>query len=128
MARYVTLDEVIKKRPVNEARVKKLKNQLLVRNSAARLAELRKGHVLTQKELARKVGIDQAHISRIERGKFFELEFSTLQRYIEALGGKIEVRARFGENSLLLLDSESKSNPKKSSMKKKPRRVRRRGS
>ncbi|MFM8502694.1 MAG: helix-turn-helix domain-containing protein [Actinomycetota bacterium] len=120
MARYVTLEEVVSKRPVNERRVKRLKNQLLVRNSAARLAELRKSLNLTQIELAKRVGVDQAHVSRIESGNFFELEFSTLERYIEALGGKIEVRARFGENSLLLLDSKGEKNLKKS-LKKKPR-------
>ena len=120
MARYVTLEEVVSKRPVNERRVKRLKNQLLVRNSAARLAELRKSLNLTQIELAKRVGVDQAHVSRIESGNFFELEFSTLERYIEALGGKIEVRARFGENSLLLLDSKGEKNLKKT-LKKKPR-------
>jgi len=120
MARYVTLEEVVSKRPVNERRVKRLKNQLLVRNSAARLAELRKGLNLTQIELAKRVGVDQAHVSRIESGNFFELEFSTLERYIKALGGKIEVRARFGENSLLLLDSKGEKNLKKT-LKKKPR-------
>jgi transcriptional regulator with XRE-family HTH domain len=120
MARYVTLEEVVRKRPVNEGRVKRLKNQLLVRNSAARLAELRKSLNLTQKELAKKVGVDQSHVSRIESGNFFELEFSTLERYIEALGGKIEVRARFGENSLLLLDSKGEKTLKRT-LKKKPR-------
>jgi transcriptional regulator with XRE-family HTH domain len=120
VARYVTLEEVVRKRPVNEGRVKRLTNQLLVRNSAARLAELRKSLNLTQKELAKRVGVDQAHVSRIESGNFFELEFSTLERYIEALGGKIEVRARFGENSLLLLDSKGEKHLKKT-LKKKPR-------
>jgi transcriptional regulator with XRE-family HTH domain len=120
MARYVTLEEVVRKRPVNEGRVQRLKNQLLVRNSAARLAELRKSLNLTQKELAKKVGVDQSHVSRIESGNFFELEFSTLERYIEALGGKIEVRARFGENSLLLLDSKGEKTLKRT-LKKKPR-------
>ncbi|MBU6353210.1 MAG: XRE family transcriptional regulator [Actinomycetales bacterium] len=106
MGNFLTLEEVVRKRPVNEKRAKKLVHQILTKNSAARLAEMRKAQDLTQKELAKKVGIDQSNISRIERGKFSDLEFNSLQNYIEALGGKLEIHARFGEHSLLLIDSE----------------------
>jgi len=120
MTKYVTMQEIRAKRPVNEAKVRKFRDEMLIANSAARLAEIRKSLKMTQRQLAKVIGVDQSNISRLERGNFFTIEFSTLQRYVAALGGEVEVHARFGENSLLLLDSEyEKALTKKGS--KKPR-------
>lgn len=122
MSRFLTLEEVVKARPVNEARMKRQTEKLIARNSMARLIEIRQALKLTQKELAKRIGVDQAHVSRIERGSFLSLEFATLEKYIEALGGEFEVQAKFGEHKLLLVDSTYEDKLKKKPKKKKPRR------
>jgi len=114
MSKFLTLEQILTKRPVNEARTKKLKNQVIMRHTGARLAEIRKSLKITQKALAKRVGIDQSNISRIELGKFSRLELNTLQKYIQALGGEVEVHTRFGSNLVLLKDSEYEKALKKS--------------
>jgi predicted transcriptional regulator len=106
MANYSSLREVRKKRPVNEARVRKIRDSIIAENSTLRLVEFRQALNLTQQDLADILGIDQSNISRIERGKFAKTELGTLQAYVEALGGKLEIRAKIGKKSHKLIDSE----------------------
>jgi hypothetical protein len=48
-------------------------------------------------------GIDQADISRLEgRESPDESQVSTLQRYIAALGGRLDVVAVFGDKKIIL--------------------------
>lgn len=57
------------------------------------LKALRNELGLTQAELAARLGMAQAQVSQIEgRGDFL---ISTMRRYVEALGGKLEVCAVF---------------------------------
>ena len=53
------------------------------------LAEIRKLVGLTQEELAKKLGIKQPTLSRLESQD--DMQVSTLRRLIEALGGKLEM-------------------------------------
>ena len=55
------------------------------------LRALREAVGLTQEELARKVDVTQSQLSKLERREDYRL--STLRRYVEALGGKLEVFA-----------------------------------
>ncbi|OJH41017.1 MULTISPECIES: helix-turn-helix domain-containing protein [Cystobacter] len=64
------------------------------------LAELRRLRGLTQVEAATAAGMDQSELSKAERRADHRL--STLQRYVEALGGKLEVFARFGSKRVRL--------------------------
>lgn len=64
------------------------------------LRELREFLGLSQAELARRVGQDQPELSRLERGK--DIHLSTLTSLIAALGGELELSARFGNRSLRL--------------------------
>lgn len=59
------------------------------------LARLREVAGLTQQELADALAVTQANISRIERSG--DLYLSTLRRYVEAMGGSLEVVAVFPE-------------------------------
>jgi len=54
----------------------------------------------TQVELARDAGISQAELSRNESAG--DHLVSTLRRYIEALGGELEIIARFGDKTVKL--------------------------
>jgi DNA-binding XRE family transcriptional regulator len=57
------------------------------------LSELREAQDLTQVELARKLGIDQGAVSKIERRT--DMYLSTLRNVIAAMGGKLELTAHF---------------------------------
>jgi transcriptional regulator with XRE-family HTH domain len=56
------------------------------------LAELRRLAGKTQVQLARKARMHQGELSRAERRK--DHLISTVRRYVEALGGEIEIVAR----------------------------------
>jgi len=52
--------------------------------------------------------MDQAEISRLEsREDFDDCQVSTLQRYISALGGRLELVATFGEKKIILAGVQS---------------------
>lgn len=102
----ISLDEVRHKRPINENRVKKIRDSILVQSHALRLADFRKSLGLTQINMAEILHVDQSNISRIERGRFTNMEIGTLQAYVEALGGTLEIHARIGRTSHRLIDSE----------------------
>lgn len=57
------------------------------------LYKLRRRRGTTQAALAEYLGVTQANVSRIEHAK--DVRLSTLRRYVEALGGKLEIRAVF---------------------------------
>lgn len=93
----VGLADLKKKRPVDEKRVAGIRDDILAKSRAHRLAELRKTYHLTQKDVAAELGIDQSRVSRIERGDLTHTELGTLAAFVEALGGKLEVNVRVGE-------------------------------
>jgi len=62
---------------------------------AMQVVELRERHGLTQTELAARSGVDQADISRIERGSAYPNE-KTLLRIAEALDADLVLVARTG--------------------------------
>ena len=88
--------------PEAEARVAAHREAARAEQRAYRLTELRKHQGLTQVELADSMHISQAAVSSIERGDLSRSELSTIQRYVEALGGKIEIVANFGDERLVL--------------------------
>jgi predicted XRE-type DNA-binding protein len=57
------------------------------------LHRLREARRLTQKQLAEAMGIDQSRVSKIE--KRTDLYVSTLRNFIGAMGGELELFARF---------------------------------
>lgn len=64
---------------------------------------LREATGKTQTEVAEASMIDQADISRLEsRENLAECQVSTLQRYVAALGGQLELVAAFGNKKIIL--------------------------
>ncbi|MBM3722134.1 MAG: helix-turn-helix domain-containing protein [Actinobacteria bacterium] len=105
MAKYSTWQDVRKKRPVNQSELRKLTREYLSKSQNATLAEIRIALNITQKELAEIIGIDQSNVSRIERGPMNSTELRTLEAYVNALGGELEIRARIDNVSHKLIDS-----------------------
>jgi ribosome-binding protein aMBF1 (putative translation factor) len=69
---------------------------------AHRLAELREALGMTQVALAERLQVTQSRVSRIERGAIDHTQLETLRAYLEALGGELEVSARFGDERILI--------------------------
>jgi DNA-binding Xre family transcriptional regulator len=63
---------------------------------ALALADLRQSRNVTQVDLAAELGISQGNVSRMETRS--EIYLSTLRHYIEALGGRLEITAVFGDD------------------------------
>jgi DNA-binding XRE family transcriptional regulator len=62
------------------------------------LDELRAARELTQQNLAQIFGVSQGSISRLERRT--DMYVSTLAKFIEAMGGQLEIRAVFPDGSV----------------------------
>ena len=58
------------------------------------LVEAREGAGLTHEELARRLGVSQAQVARIERRGYDACSLDTLRRYVEALGNGLELEVR----------------------------------
>lgn len=70
-------------------------------HKTATLRELRHKLDLTQAIVADRLHVTQENISQIELGEA-DVRLSTLSRYVEALGGRLEVRAAFPEQTVAL--------------------------
>jgi predicted transcriptional regulator len=66
------------------------------------LKELRKDMDITQAELARAAEMTQSELSRLESRA--DHRVSSLRRYVEALGGEIEITAIIGRRRVKLTD------------------------
>jgi predicted transcriptional regulator len=64
------------------------------------LDELREALELTQEELAKRLQVKQPAVAKLERRE--DVRLSTLRTLIEAMGGKIEVRAIFPQGTVIL--------------------------
>lgn len=85
--------ESLRKDPGMEERIAKLSKE---EDFVLGLGELRQGRKVTQKDLAEKLGMSQANVSRIERED--DVLLSTLEKYAAALGGRLEIHVKFDGN------------------------------
>lgn len=66
------------------------------------LKEMRKLSGLTQAQMAKRLMVGQASVSKVEAGRA-DMQVSTIQKYVEALGGTLQVSASFSADSPLSL-------------------------
>ncbi len=83
------INEQIKKDPKFADAVAKAEQEVGI---AVVLANLRERRGLSQMELAKLTGMKQPQIARLESGAYFP-SFSTLQKLLDVLGGKMELTA-----------------------------------
>ena len=62
------------------------------------LQELRQAHQMSQERIAELLNTKQANVSRIERRT--DMYISTLRSYIEAMGGELDIVARFPDGEV----------------------------
>jgi DNA-binding XRE family transcriptional regulator len=68
------------------------------------LEEIRKARQMTQAKLADALGVNQGEVSKIEHRT--DIYLSTLAGYVEALGGKLEIRAIFPDREMRITQFE----------------------
>lgn len=67
------------------------------------LQQARKACHLTQKEIAAKMGVSQKRISDLENGSVDVMQVDTLRRYIDSLGGTLEINAKLPDATIKLV-------------------------
>jgi transcriptional regulator with XRE-family HTH domain len=72
---------------------------------AAGLTALREQAGLSQRALARRLGVTQPRVAAIERSRNVTIE--VLEQYVEAVGGELEVVVRKGNRKIPLLMPKS---------------------
>jgi hypothetical protein len=65
-----------------------------------RLEEFRKSRTLLESETEQRSGLDEAGMVDLE--KRIEMYFNALRQYIEALGGTLEMTARFSDETVVI--------------------------
>jgi transcriptional regulator with XRE-family HTH domain len=97
--KLTSADDLRRRRPPRRERVDAIKRVVELEIA---LHELRERRGVTQEQVAAQLGTSRPNISRIERED--DVRVSTLQRYIAALGGELELVARFpdGKRETLL--------------------------
>lgn len=75
----------------------------------ASLKDLRQAVEKTQVDLAEVLGVGQDTISRLEQRS--DMLLSTLRRYVEGMGGKLELVAQFPNRPPVVIDHLAKDKP-----------------
>ena len=73
------------------------------------LAELRQARQFTQQQIAESLKIKQASVSKMESQT--DMYISTIRKYIEAMGGELEIIAKFPEGSIRVDNFENLEAP-----------------
>ena len=81
---------------------------------AAGLTALRENAGLSQRELAKRIGISQPRIAAIERSRNVTLD--VLEQYVAAVGGELEITVRTGSKKFELV-GPTKRAPKRKAAK-----------
>jgi transcriptional regulator with XRE-family HTH domain len=95
-----TLNDIRAKRPLSpDARTRVDQIQRAMQLEIA-LHELRELRGASQAQIAEALGTSRPNVGRIE--KELDVRLSTLERYVEALGGKLEIHAVFDDADIKL--------------------------
>ena len=76
---------------------------------AVLLDEIRRARQMTQETLAETLGMTQSEVSKVEHRT--DVYVSTLRRYIEAMGGELEIVARFPNGSVQVVKIAEQAEP-----------------
>jgi predicted transcriptional regulator len=82
---------------LDESRIAEHRQQLRAQVRAHRLANVREVSDLNRTDVANRLGVSQSRVSRIERGDIDRTKVATVRAYVGALGGEVEIVAKFGD-------------------------------
>ena len=94
-------------KPVQRRKVEARAAELIAEELTLR--ELRKARKLTQVKMARKLGVTQDSVSRLEKRS--DLLLSTLRKTVEAMGGNLSLVAEFPDRAAVILSGIAESGP-----------------
>jgi len=100
----VKLDDYMAKLPKKRQQAIKKRAAELIAEEAT-LRQLREARERSQVEMAEKLHIKQAAVSKLERRT--DMYLSTLRSYIEAMGGTLEIIARFPQRAVWIMQFEA---------------------
>ncbi len=81
------------------------------------LQALREARGLTQTQLAESMDIPQSAVSKMERQA--DMYISTLRRFVEAMGGELDIAVRFGDQSVRVTQLGEPNTPPSSKRRKR---------
>ncbi len=100
----IRLDDFVAKLPKKQQQAINKRTAELIAEEAT-LRQLREARERSQVELGEKLHIKQAAVSKLERRA--DMYLSTLRNYIEAMGGKLEIVARFPDQVVRITQFEA---------------------
>ncbi|WP_406726348.1 helix-turn-helix transcriptional regulator [Streptomyces sp. GD-15H] len=95
---WETLEQELYSAGVDRAEVEAGSRRLLAEARGHQLAEARNQYGLAQRDVAARMGVSIARVSQIEHGEAATLD--VIARYVEALGGRLDLVADFGDHTL----------------------------
>jgi DNA-binding XRE family transcriptional regulator len=101
-------DKIRKLRPAQRKKVEARAAELIAEEMTLR--ELRHARKLTQVRMAKKLGITQDGVSRLE--KRTDLLLSTLRKAIRAMGGNLALVAEFPDREPIVLSGIAEDDPR----------------
>ncbi|MFO0959709.1 MAG: XRE family transcriptional regulator [Isosphaeraceae bacterium] len=100
----IRLDDFVADLPEDQREAIRARTAELIAEEAT-LRQLREARVRSQEEMARKLHIKQAAVSKLERRA--DMYLSTLRGFIEAMGGQLEIVARFPDRAVRITQFQS---------------------
>ena len=95
-----SLNDIRAKRPLSPDARKRVDDIKRAMQLEIALVELRELRGATQTQVADSLGTSRPNVGRIESE--IDVRLSTLERYVEALGGKLEIHAVFDDADIKL--------------------------
>jgi DNA-binding XRE family transcriptional regulator len=94
------IDDIRKRRPLSPEGRKHVDDIKRAMQLEIALAELREMRGVTQASVAEELSTSRPNVGRIE--KELDIRLSTLERYVEALDGRLEIHAVFDDEDVKL--------------------------
>ncbi|MGX1101486.1 helix-turn-helix domain-containing protein [Amorphus sp. MBR-141] len=113
-----TLNEMLDSLPSDRRQKVRARAEELIAEELT-LRDLRKAHDLTQERMAELLDVGQDSVSRLEKRS--DLLLSTLRSYVSAMGGTLELVARFPDRPSVVVSGLSGLDDKPGKSKGKPR-------
>ena len=100
MAKTKDLTDIRRRRPLDPDARRRVDTIKRAMRLEVALSELREMRGVSQRSVAEELETSRPNVSRIESE--VDVRLSTLERYIEALGGKLEIHAVFDDQDVKL--------------------------
>lgn len=98
-----TLEDFKADHDLDQKEIDAAKERLLEEMRLYELKEARKEQDVTQKQLAERMGVSQKRVSVLESGGVDKTEVRTLRKYLQAIGGRLQVNAIMPDGRTLQL-------------------------